>query len=373
MGPVGGQTAVILARCPACATVFRATADQLKLRDGLVRCGRCRTAFNALAHVVPASPLPAEAPSIVETALPEMLQQAPQADVVLDGSESVPDAGKESTSQSADPEEQEQVHDAGATELLVYETAAQPVEVEHLADSIAATMPASELMPSPWQAETIVIEGAATQSAVDSDAPLRDALALHDVVPAIEPAEADETRLPESADGAAEEDQQAQSLVERWSMHAWGAALAFVLALALLQLVYLYRSDIARASPPYRPMIESMCKTLGCKIELPQQAELISIEVSDLQPDPRHKERLVLAATLKNRAGFAQAFPYVELTLTDSRDQALARRVFPPDVYLSDLGKEETGFAANAEQTVRLLIDATGVGATGYRLYIFYP
>jgi hypothetical protein len=120
-------------------------------------------------------------------------------------------------------------------------------------------------------------------------------------------------------------------------------------------------------------MIESMCETLGCKIELPQQAEHVSIEVSDLQPDPRQKERLVLAATLKNRAAFAQAFPYVELTLTDSRDRALARRVFPPDVYLSVQAKEEAGFAPNAEQTVRLLIDAAGVGATGYRLYIFYP
>ena len=303
--------------------------------------------------------------------LPEILQQAPQADVVLDGSESVPDAGKESTSQSGDPEAQQ--HEAVATELLVYETGAQPVEEEYLADSVPETAPASEHTQSQWHPETIEADGAATQPAVETDVPPGSMPPLDDGAPVEEPAEVADDGAPESADGAAEEDQQAQSLVERWSMPAWSAALALVLALALLQLVYLYRSDIARANPAYRPMIESMCETLDCKIELPQQAELISIEVSDLQPDPRHKERLVLAATLKNRAGFAQAFPYVELTLTDSRDQALARRVFPPDVYLSDQAKVEAGFAANAEQTVRLLIDAMGVGATGYRLYIFYP
>jgi len=42
-------------RCPNCQAVFRVIADQLKLREGLVRCGACGTVFDAtadLAHVV---------------------------------------------------------------------------------------------------------------------------------------------------------------------------------------------------------------------------------------------------------------------------------------------------------------------------------
>ncbi len=35
--------------CVSCGTEFRVTPEQLKLREGRVRCGRCDTVFNALA------------------------------------------------------------------------------------------------------------------------------------------------------------------------------------------------------------------------------------------------------------------------------------------------------------------------------------
>jgi predicted Zn finger-like uncharacterized protein len=38
----------VLTRCPACATHFRVTPDQLKARSGRVRCGECQQVFNAL-------------------------------------------------------------------------------------------------------------------------------------------------------------------------------------------------------------------------------------------------------------------------------------------------------------------------------------
>src|SRR5688572_9300536 len=34
-------------RCPECQTTFRITVAQLKMRDGLVRCGRCDAVFRA--------------------------------------------------------------------------------------------------------------------------------------------------------------------------------------------------------------------------------------------------------------------------------------------------------------------------------------
>ncbi len=39
-------------RCPQCQTVFRVTAAQLKVRDGMVRCGRCQHVFRADRHLV---------------------------------------------------------------------------------------------------------------------------------------------------------------------------------------------------------------------------------------------------------------------------------------------------------------------------------
>ncbi|MCK6386179.1 MAG: zinc-ribbon domain-containing protein [Zoogloea sp.] len=43
---------MILARCPACATTFRVRPEQLRARQGRVRCGHCQHAFNALETLV---------------------------------------------------------------------------------------------------------------------------------------------------------------------------------------------------------------------------------------------------------------------------------------------------------------------------------
>lgn len=39
-------------RCPQCKTVFRVTSAQLKVREGMVRCGRCQHPFVADKHLV---------------------------------------------------------------------------------------------------------------------------------------------------------------------------------------------------------------------------------------------------------------------------------------------------------------------------------
>lgn len=51
-------------RCPACGTVFRVVADQLKISDGWVRCGHCSDVFDATIHLQAWSPpAPPAAPS----------------------------------------------------------------------------------------------------------------------------------------------------------------------------------------------------------------------------------------------------------------------------------------------------------------------
>ena len=52
--------AKLVTRCPACRTAFRLVADQLRLRQGLVRCGQCDTVFDAREHLIEV-PAPAAA------------------------------------------------------------------------------------------------------------------------------------------------------------------------------------------------------------------------------------------------------------------------------------------------------------------------
>lgn len=152
----------------------------------------------------------------------------------------------------------------------------------------------------------------------------------------------------------------------------WTAATILLIALLFLQGLYLFRTELARALPSVRPALERACTLLACEVPYPREAEQISIESSDLQATPGAKDVLVLSAVLRNRATFPQAYPAIELTLTDAADATVARRVLRPRDYLPE-GQPTSVFAAASEAPLKLHIDAAGLGASGYRLYVFYP
>lgn len=154
---------------------------------------------------------------------------------------------------------------------------------------------------------------------------------------------------------------------------AW-TILGVLLALILIaQASFYYRAELVRLIPYARPLFEELCARLDCRVPLPRHAQMVSIESSDLQADPANPSVMVLTATLRNRATFAQAYPSLELTLTDSRDQPLARRVLGAADYLGPAGLGEAAFKANSELSVKLYVEASALKAAGYRLYLFYP
>ncbi|NML25899.1 DUF3426 domain-containing protein [Zoogloea dura] len=152
----------------------------------------------------------------------------------------------------------------------------------------------------------------------------------------------------------------------------WAAG-ATLLSLALLaQGVLVFRNEIALSSPPTRPALEALCNSLGCDLPLPREAAEIAIESSDIQPDASREAFFTLHATLRNRAEFQQAWPHLEVTLTDARDKALVRRVLEPAQWLpADAPKD--AFPARREIATRVAFEAPGVAAAGYRVYAFYP
>ena len=119
------------------------------------------------------------------------------------------------------------------------------------------------------------------------------------------------------------------------------------------------------------PATAAVYDLLGVAIPLPRNPALVSIETSDLQSD-NARGLFVLQATLKNRAAHSQAWPALELSLTDTNDTVVARRVMYAAEYLPP-GTTSDAFPSNAEIPVKLWIEARDIGASGYRLYIFYP
>ena len=158
----------------------------------------------------------------------------------------------------------------------------------------------------------------------------------------------------------------------------WLWAIGILLALTALlgQALYRYRAELAVQVPGIRPQLEAACRLLRCQITLPRRVELMSIEASDLQADPRREGIIVLNAVLRNRARFAQDYPALELTLTDEGDRPLLRRVLGPRDYLDPARAPlqlAEGIAPGGEASLRVFLDSSRARATGYRLYLFYP
>ena len=143
---------------------------------------------------------------------------------------------------------------------------------------------------------------------------------------------------------------------------------AVLLLIGLLgQLLHYFRTDVVLRFPDAAGLYD----LVAVDIPLPRNAALVSIEASDLQSD-NVRGLFVLQATLKNRASHAQAWPALELSLTDTNDAVVSRRVMFAADYLPP-GTTADAFSANGEMPIKLWIEAKESGASGYRLYIFYP
>jgi predicted Zn finger-like uncharacterized protein len=157
---------------------------------------------------------------------------------------------------------------------------------------------------------------------------------------------------------------------EQKPLHRGWAIAATVAALLLAgQVLYRYRSEIAANFPVTKSALTQICAWTGCTVPPLQQPASLNIEASDLQVVDKAQPHLVqLTATLRNRAAIDIGYPAFDLVLTDNREHALARRVIVPTDYLPGTNAAQSTIAANAEVTVRVDMDLSGLPAAGFRL-----
>jgi predicted Zn finger-like uncharacterized protein len=152
----------------------------------------------------------------------------------------------------------------------------------------------------------------------------------------------------------------------------WGLAILLAAAALAAQAAYRYRAEIAAFAPEARAPLDAACRWLRCAVLLPRRVELMSLESSDLQADPRREGLIVLNALIRNRSTLAQEYPALELTLTDEAGRPLLRRVLLPADYLEP-ERSRHGIAPGGEAALRIYLDSSRARATSYRLYLFYP
>ncbi|TFW34029.1 DUF3426 domain-containing protein [Massilia horti] len=162
--------------------------------------------------------------------------------------------------------------------------------------------------------------------------------------------------------------QEKSGKIRRIVMAAGSVILLLVLA---VQAMTTYRNVLAARYPDAKPALAAICHALGCRVELPTQIDNLSIEQGELVN--LGNNAYSLTTLLHNQGSLVQAWPHIELTLTDTNDKPLLRRVFAPAQYLPQGFAPAAGFAARGEQPVKLSFQLDQLKPSGYRIAIFYP
>jgi predicted Zn finger-like uncharacterized protein len=156
--------------------------------------------------------------------------------------------------------------------------------------------------------------------------------------------------------------------VNYWLM-LFGLLLAI---LAGLQSIYYLRTNIAADYPQFKPYLMQACAALKCEIELPKNLDFFALDDSDMQEDSEHQNVIIFSSLLINNAAYTQAYPNIELTLTDTADQPVLRRVIKPSEYLTSNTNVAAGIASREEMRINLSINVADVAVAGYRVLLVY-
>jgi predicted Zn finger-like uncharacterized protein len=311
----------LITRCPTCGTAFRVQPAQLVARSGRVRCGKCSAVFDAVSCLVgeQGAPLTVEPSPQLGLFDPSRRSAAADTTLNLDLSTAAPAASRPPPATARPPAASPSR--PPSTPLPSRPSASQP-----------PASPSSPRLPSPSRIRR---------------------------------------EEPEEVPEFLEDDAPAQRFTILWGMLA-------LLAFAGLagQLALYFRNELALVLPAVRPQLAAACDVIGCTLRLPHRSDLMSIDSSDLQAEPGRDNVIVLNALIRNRAGFAQEYPALELTLTDEIDQPVVRRVLTPLDYLGPTRAQQLiarGMSPGSELSVRMRFDAGSVRATGFRLFLFFP
>ncbi len=325
----------LVTRCPACATAFRVTPLHLQAHGGDVRCGHCAQIFNGFATLATMQdPEDVDLPATVVADTPESPHKTPS---VNDLPTSALSDKKVSPPASGHKIIQPEVAGEAVTKAVT-EEATNP-EPPTAAESV------------PHASDTATPRNYAPQDhAPHNNAFGNDAL----------------------------EDDAAESYAfdaapSRKNSAGWGFASLLLLVVLAAQAIYFYRAELSAIAPGAKPYLEQYCELLQCTIPLPQNAELLSIESSEMRANTQHAGVVTLIAIVRNHAPYPQAFPLFELTLTGPQDQSLARHVFGPAAYLGGDMDPAGTIAPDNEFNVKLQLDSGDLNAAGYRLFLFYP
>lgn len=202
-------------------------------------------------------------------------------------------------------------------------------------------IPAHPAEPRPPQLTVPVYRPNPQQATLEFDPDARAATAAH---------------LPRGAHGTPQFARPARPRGRRWPWLTGSTALALSLA---AQLAWAEREPLL-ALHELRPWLERACASLHCRLPPFHDVGALSLVSRDIRPHPSVPGALIISATLRNDGDVVQAYPVVEITLSDLDENRVAMRRFRPREYIGDTRAIDTGLAPGASAT--LVVEAQDPG-----------
>lgn len=183
--------------------------------------------------------------------------------------------------------------------------------------------------------------------------------------PATEPSPGSDTPVSESSpDTGTGESEPPPRNIHRL---AWLVATGVLAITTIANAAWTFREPLLnnpRISVWFNKQVESQVNEHGL-LRDPQKIQLVS---RDMHTHPTRSGILVLSLTFVNLAAGNQAFPELEVTLTDASNQPVARRRLQPSEYLRPGAAIDAGLAADVYLPVLLELGDPGEQAVGFEI-----
>ena len=333
-------------QCPDCATVFRVTADALRAAQGDVRCGICSASFNALENLseepfhpgtgIDESRSPDDTITVEETPGTEVIELSTPADAVLAGDADTAVA----TAAEFDPA-------AVAASLSTDRSDEYPVlvldEPDDLETPAARMAEREELSPDAFGGPRILIPDEMRQGlAAEAQASVAAARVF------------DEPVAPQRR-------------------HRWPSVLAAVALMLLLaaQVVHSGRDELLR-QPVIGPLLAQAYALIGLPVAAPTDLAAYELRQWGAASDAAQPGRLLLRASIVNRANYAQPYPLLRLALQDRFGTTIGVREIEPADYLP--GTVASSLLAPGQRTdAEIRLVDPGKDAIGFEMDVCLP
>lgn len=141
--------------------------------------------------------------------------------------------------------------------------------------------------------------------------------------------------------------------------------IASLLLLLALQVVLAERVRLA-ADPAWRPLLQGLCSVLPCELPPWRQPQALRMLEREVRADPARPGLLRIHARFRNDARWPQAWPRLQVSLSDADGRRLAARVLEPEQYLGHAPEPDERLAPGQEAAITFEVREPPGGVVAY-------